>query len=221
MKPPIPTRGFLRRAVLVAVFAFSACKLWTVRPIESAQAADPGALGPVAYVDSIWSAKLLPAISSAAVDARTLLDALAQSPDAARAKYCHQTANGPCYLIVKGEGRVAAVDQRSRAGFLAVDVAPLDGRPDLTIQTGPILRGVALRDAAGIVQFTDFLNQLQFADVGNELNARVLKTVLGPLDITAWQGRTVNFEGPAVAGEASGPPIRDLVPVRLTVKEAR
>jgi predicted lipoprotein len=207
--------------VWAAVLVLSGCKLWTVRPIEDAQSANPGALGPAPYVDSIWSAKLLPAISSAAVDARTLLDALARSQDTARAKYCRQTANGPCYLIVKGQGRVVAVDQRSRVGFLAVDIAPLDGKPDLTIQTGPILRGVALRDAAGIVQFTDFVNQIQFANVGNELNARVIKTVLAPLDVAAWKGRTVEFEGTAVLGEAPDPPIRDLVPVRLTVKEAR
>jgi predicted lipoprotein len=160
-------------------------------------------------------------MSNAAADARTLLDALAKSPDAARAKYCHQTVNGPCYLIVKGEGRVLAADQRSRIGFFAIDVAPFDDKPDLTMQTGPILRGVALRDATGVVQFTDFVNQIQFADVGNELNARVLKSVLAQVEVAAWKGRTVEFEGAAVLGDASGPPIRDLVPVRLALKEAR
>jgi predicted lipoprotein len=156
-----------------------------------------------------------------AVDARTLLDALTQAQDTARAKYCHQTGNGPCYLIVKGEGRVIEVDHRSRVGFLAVDIAPFDGKADLTIQIGPILRGVALRDATGIVQFTDFVNQIQFADVGNELNGRVLKSVLTSSDIAAWKGRSVDFEGTAVLADAPGPPIRDLVPVRLAVKEAR
>ena len=199
-------------AVAVSLF-LAGCKLWTVRPIDDGNSANPGALGPAAYVDSIWSAKLLPAISSAAVDARTLLDAQA-------GKYCHQTANGPCYLIVKGEGRVIAADQRSRTGVLETDIAPFDGKPDLTIQIGPVLRGVALRDATGIVQFSDFTNQIQFADVGNELNARVLKTVLAPLDIPSLKGRTVEFEGTAVVGDP-GPPIRDLVPVRLVVKEAR
>jgi predicted lipoprotein len=77
-----------------------------------------------------------------------------------------------------------------------------------------------VRDATGIVQFSDFTNQIQFADVGNELNARVLKTVVAPLDLSTLKGRTVEFEGTAVVGDP-GPPIRDLVPVRLAVKEAR
>jgi len=204
----------MRMAVFFAALLLGGCKLWTVRPIEDTQTTNPGSLSAAAYVDSIWSPKLLPAISSAAVDAQTLLDAQA-------GKYCHQTANGPCYLIVKGEGRVIGADQRSRSGILEIDIAPFDGKPDLTIQVGPVLRGVALRDATGIVQFSDFTNQIQFADVGNELNARVLKTVLGPFDVAGSKGRTVEFAGTAVSGDSSGPAIRDLVPVRLAVKEAR
>jgi predicted lipoprotein len=113
------------------------------------------------------------------------------------------------------------VDQKSRSGSIGVDVAPFDGKPDLSIQVGPVLRGVSLRDATGIVQFTDFVNQIQFADVGNELNARVLKTVLAPLNVSAWKGRAVEFEGTASLGDSSGPVIRELVPVRLAVREAR
>jgi predicted lipoprotein len=218
---PMPVRGSLVCAVFAAALLLAGCRLWTVRPIEDAQATNPGVLSPVAYVDSIWSARLLPAISNTAVDARTLLDALARSRDAARAKYCRQPANGPCYLIVKGAGRVIAADQRTRSGFLAVDIAPFEGSPDLTIQIGPVLRGVSLRDATGIVQFTDFVNQIQFADVGNELNARVLKAVLAPLDAPAWKGRTVDFAGTASLGDASGPAIQDLVPIRLSLQEAR
>ena len=218
---PASGRGAPICATIAAVLLLAGCKLWTVRPIGEAEASNPGALAPAAYVDSIWSAKLLPALSNSAVDARALLNALEQSPGAARAKYCRQTANGPCYLIVKGEGRVVTVDQHSRSGFLAVDIAPFDGRPDVTIQVGPVLRGVALRDATGIVQFTNFANQIAFADVGNELNTRVLKTVLAPLDTAPWKGRAVEFAGAASLGEAPGPAIRELVPVRLAVKEAR
>ena len=221
MRMPLPVRSSLRWAGLAAALLLAGCKLWTVRPIEDAKGGNPGALAPAAFADSIWSGKLLPAISGTAVDARMLLDALDQSRDAARARYCHQTANGPCYLIVKGEGRVLEADRRSRMGFLAMDIAPFNGQPDLTIQIGPVLRGVALRDATGIVQFTDFVNQIQFADFGNELNAHVLKTVLASQDFAAWKGRTVEFAGAALLGDSPGPAIRDLVPIRLAAKEAR
>jgi predicted lipoprotein len=122
---------------------------------------------------------------------------------------------------VKGTGRVLSVDTRSRNGLLLVDVAPLDRRPDISIQIGPVLRGTSLRDATGIVHFTDFINQLQFADVANELNARVLRTVLAPLTPPALAGRTVAFAGTASMDDGGQPPIRDLVPIKLSVEEGR
>jgi predicted lipoprotein len=107
-----------------------------------------------------------------------------------------------------------------------VDVAPYDGRADISIQIGPVLRGTALRDATGIVRFTDFVNQLQFADVANELNSRVLKTVLAPLDATKLKGRVVAFAGALAAPEGKAEPslheaLREFLPIRLTVEESR
>ena len=66
------------------------------------------------------------------------------------------------------------------------------------------------------------MNQLQFADAGNELNGRVLKTVLAPLDAPKLKGRVVAFAGALAAPEGKAePPLRELVPVQLTVEERR
>jgi len=217
----------IRKSRTLAIMALSlglgSCVPWTVRPIggEKEAPAGPASVSAGAYVDSIWAAKLVPAVLNAAVDARTLLDALAASPEDAQARYGHREANGPLYFIAKGKGVVVSVDTRSRSGLALVDVAPFDQRPDLSIQIGPVLRGTSLRDATGIVRFTDFVNQLQFADVGNELNDRVLKTVLAPLDRTALEGRLVAFAGTLAAENKAEPPLRELVPVKLVVEERR
>jgi len=217
------TRMLSTFAILALSLALAACVPWTVRPIdgETEAPAGPASASPSAYVDSIWDAKLLPAVMNAAVNARTLLDALAASPQDARTRYGHREANGPVYFLVKGEGIVTSVDTRSRAGLALVDLAPFDGRPDLSIQIGPVLRGTALRDATGIVRFTDFVNQLQFADVGNELNERVLKTVLAPLDKAWLKRRMVTFAGTLAAESNAQPPLRELVPVKLLVEDAK
>jgi predicted lipoprotein len=91
----------------------------------------------------------------------------------------------------------------------------------VSIQIGPVLRGTSLRDATGVVRFTDFVNQLQFADAGNELNERVLKTVLASLDRSKLKGRVVSFAGTLVAEQNVEPPLRELVPVKLSVEEHR
>jgi len=216
-------RWFGAAAIAVSSLRLASCVPWTVRPIDSHRDASSGAVyaGPAAYVDSIWASKLLPAVLNAAVDARTLLDALAASPDDAGARYGHRQPNGPVYFIVKGTGQVAAVDVHSQVGLAQIDIAPFDRRPDVSIQLGPVLRGTSLRDATGIVRFTDFVNQLQFADVANELNDRVLKQVLAPLDKAKLAGRTVSFVGTLAAEPKSQPPLHELIPIQLTVEEWR
>jgi predicted lipoprotein len=213
----------IRSGAPLAILALSlaSCAPWTVRPIgeEKDGTAGPVRVAPRAYVDSIWAAKLIPAIMNTAVNARTLLDALSASPQAALARYGHQQANGPAYYIVTGRGLVTGVDTHSRAGLALVDLAPFDRKPDLSIQLGPVLRGASLRDATGIIRFTDFVNQLEFADVGNELNDRVLKTVLAPLDRRRLQGSMVTFAGTLTAETNAEPPLRELVPVQLVVEK--
>lgn len=203
----------MRPVVVALCLALASCVPWTVRPIghESGTAAGPPS------VDAIWESKLVPAVMSGAVDARTLLDALAASPEEAVARYGRREAGGATYFIVQGRGVVLSLDTRSRVGLALVDVAPFDQRPDLSIQIGPVLRGVSLRDATGVVRFSDYVNQIQFADAGNQLNDRVLKTVLARLDPAALAGRRVAFAG-TLAAET---PLRDLVPVKLVVEERR
>jgi predicted lipoprotein len=208
----------------VALLALGSCVPWTVRPIDEKPGAGQSgdaSLNPAAYVDRIWSSRLLPAILESAVDARTLLDALAASPEAAREKYGRRQQSGPAYFIVKGAGRVLEVDTRSRNGILTLDIAPPDGAADVAIQIGPVLRGTSLRDSTGIVRFSDFVNQLQFADVSNELNARVLGEVLRSVNPAALRNKVVSFAGTATLGEGGQPPIRDLIPVKLTVEAGR
>jgi len=216
-------RSACQFATAVCALSLTSCVPWTVRPIEDKDVAvGPVAANPVEYVDSIWNTKLLPAVLNGAVDSRALLDALAASPADAAQRYGHREANGAVYFLVKGRGTVTAVDTRSRMGLALIDLAPYDGRPDISIQIGPVLRGTALRDATGIVRFSDFVNQLQFADVGNELNSRVLKTVLSTLDVTTLKGRVISFAGALAAPEGNAePPLRELVPLRLAIEENR
>lgn len=210
-----------RRALPLLALGLVSCVPWTVRPLSQESAAPDQSAHPAAYVDARWSSKILPAVRAAAVDARPLLDALAANRDQAFARYGHHPAPGPIYLIVKGEGVVTAVDTRSRRGLLLVDIAPYDGKPDLSIQIGPVLQGTALRDATGLIRFSDFTNQLHYADVANEINNRILRTVLSPLQPSALKGRRIRFLGALEAPAPGDPPLRALLPAELTPEAAR
>jgi predicted lipoprotein len=86
------------------------------------------------------------------------------------------------------------------------------------VQIGPVLRGTAVRDALSFVRFTDFANQTEFAAVSNALNDRVLRDVVGPLDLDALTGRTVTVIGAASFAIAGSDRQVELVPVTLRVE---
>lgn len=209
-------------AVAAVLPVLTACVPWTIRPIESKESAETKSISdPAAFAQSVWASKLVPAVLQSAVPARVLLDALAASPTAASEKYGRRESGGAYQFMVKGEGRVTAVDTRSRNGLLLVDIAPYDGRPDVSIQIGPVLRGTSLRDATGLIRFTDFENQIQFADVSNEINKRVSQEVLAAFDPASIKGKTVSFAGTFSLEGTGEPPIRGVIPVKLTAESGK
>ena len=107
------------------------------------------------------------------------------------------------------------VDTRSRSGTatVALDTEP---RATVVLQVGPVITGTAIRDALPALGFDRFVNQIQHADVGNELNARVEREVLQGLDRAALRGRHVRFAGMASFEEGRPPTV---TPVRLEVEK--
>jgi predicted lipoprotein len=177
----------------------SSCKPWTVRPIgESVQSQSRGLDAP-AYVSSIWDTKVIPYVREHALDVASACQA-AQRP-------------GPAQFLVKGDARVLHADAASRSGLLPIDVAPFDGHADAAIQMGPVIRGTALRDSLPFIEFSQFLNQLEFARVSNELNARALRTALPP---TLAAGQMISFTG-AMARPAPGQ-LPEIVPTEFNTQ---
>jgi predicted lipoprotein len=196
--------------VALALVAASACRVATVRRLdekgapEGAPAAASKPFDAVAFVDSIWRSEVLRSLD-AAREAAEVVRGIAPSGT---------TGAAPRSLVVRGRGRVVSVDTRSRSGTASLE---LDGRsrPVLIVQVGPVITGTAIRDALPGLGFDRFVNQVQHADVGNELNARVERDVLGRLDRSSLRGRTLRFEGMAILEE--GRPLT-VTPVRLEVE---
>jgi predicted lipoprotein len=203
----------IRRVGILAALAAAAgaCRVATVRPIEETSASGSGTLpasrpfDPVAFVDSIWSSEVLRSLDEAQ-DVGTLLGGAASVGDA--------SAGRPRSRAVRGEGRVVEVDTRSRSGTATVAL-DRDARATVVLQVGPVLTGTAIRDALPALGFDRFVNQIQHADVGNELNARVEREVLAPLDRAGLRGRHVRFAGMASFEEGRPPTV---TPVRLEVE---
>ena len=74
---------------------------------------------------------------------------------------------------------------------------PLDKKYDaqIFITIGPVIKKDSVRDAVKFIQFNDFVNQLDFAEVSRIIKTRVLNEVIGPLNIKDIEGKTIDFEG--------------------------
>jgi predicted lipoprotein len=184
--------------LLVSLLCSVSCKLWTIRPIESKDqkpVASSQQFNADAYVDSLWQSKVLPTMLEKAVDLAAVLSALDADPESAKKQYSSGSAGGTAHFIVKGTGLVSRVESRSQNRTLSLTLPNYKGKTEVAIQIGPVFRGTALRDAVGFIQFNQFVNQLQFADVGNKLNERVATAVVKDFELATAQGKQISFCG--------------------------
>ena len=171
-----------------------ACKLWTIRPIESkSQKSNVAtqAFNADAYVDSIWESKLLPVVLEKAIDLPTLLTALDANAEAAKKQYGLRYDEGATHFIVKGEAVIIRANEQSPQRTLTIKPANYQGKTEIVLQVGPVFRGTALRDAVGFIKFNDFGNQLQYAEVSTKLHERVTDKVIREFHV--HDGAKVSF----------------------------
>ncbi|MFI6076386.1 DUF2291 family protein [Actinoplanes sp. NPDC051343] len=212
----------LRAAVgLVLLLSLAACaKVPGVYSYESdksgSAAGGAKAFDAKTYVDGVWASKIVPTVQSKAVDVTTVAAAIAQDPEAAGKQYGHQAGTGsPFAYLVKGTGTVTKVDTSVPTGPMTVEVPRTGGKPlAVTIATGPVIAGTALRDGVGFIAFGDFTNQIAYADVANKLNDRAKTDVIAHVDLKTITGRKVTFAG---AFSALAPGTIFLVPASLEV----
>jgi len=178
------------------VVLLAAIRPWTIRPIDEHK---PAVFEPAAFTVSAWP-RLLREASQNATD----VSEVAVSANAAAAKA----------RFVKGTGVVADIDRKSRVGVMLVRVA--GSKPaTVAIQVGPVVRGTALRDASSFIQFSDFLNQFDYAGAANALNDYALRTVVGRMPIDTLQGRTIPFIGAVGKSAPREGEAVEIVPVQL------
>jgi predicted lipoprotein len=188
-------------AGLVLVVALAGCgKVPGIYVYEKAGSTGPGgaaAFDPKTYVDGIWASTIVPTVRQKAADVTTVSAAIAEDPEAAGKQYGTRSGTGSPYaFMVKGTGTATKIDTEAPTGPMTVEVpAAAGGKPvTLTIATGPVIAGTALRDAVGI-QFGDFTNQIDYANVANAINDRVKTEVIAKADVEDLVGKKITFAG--------------------------
>jgi predicted lipoprotein len=200
----LPRRPTVRALAWLAVplAAIAILRPWTVRPLDGLK---PAVFDAGGFVSSAWP-RLVRDATQTASNITDVAPVAGASPSRAR--------------FVKGTGVVAAVDRRSRVGVMLVRV-PGPSPVTVAIQIGPVVRGTALRDASGFIQFSDFTNQSEYAAAANALNESALRDVIGQVQIESLQGRTLAFIGAVGKSAPREDGAIEIVPVRLELVEDR
>ena len=149
------------------------------------------------YVADAWASKIVPTVHDKATDVTTVAAAIAEDPEAAGKQYGHQAGTGSPYaFMVKGSGTVTELDTSAPTGPMTVEVPQTGQKPlTITIATGPVIAGTAVRDAVGFISFGDFTNQIEYANVANQINDRVKTDVIAKVDVKGATGKKVTFAG--------------------------
>jgi predicted lipoprotein len=174
---------------------------------QASQASD--AFDAATYADEHFDADIVPYIDDNAIDLATLLTDLENGAD--EADFGNTSGASSAFAF--------PVTFIAVAGDPAPPVLPVmvDGVPEETtvqIQIGPALNGTAIRDVSGTISFNEFTNQLEYQNVGTELNNKVRETVLGDVDPASLSGTTLKVTG---AFLRVNPALVSVVPTRIEV----
>jgi predicted lipoprotein len=199
---PGPVRSYQWILLVIGLLllqSFTACSLYTVRPINAASNGGQSdqfnqQFDPKAYATSVWASKVVPTVLKKAIDINTILSALRTNSDNAQKQYAIQSSDGFYNFMVKGQGKVSAVNTSSRSGTLSIQLPANQGETVLQIQIGPVLLGTALRDSVGFINYNQFTNQVQYAQVADALNTHAIQD-LQSTDVTRLAGKTITFYG--------------------------
>lgn len=194
---------------LLAALALPGCKIVkTAAEGEANAAATAGEAGDdariAALLDKTYEAELLPLIARTALPVAELRTAVAAGLEAAGAAHGNKgSGEGAAWnFAVQGEGKVVEANLTSRARKAMLDTDG-DGKADLTLQLGPVIKGASLRDVAPFYRFGDFRDQIEFAKLARALNDRASAALVVPEgELT---GKTVSFTGTVDLKAASDP----------------
>ena len=164
-----------------------------IRTIEEDELIKKG-FDPKSYVEKIWESKIIPTIKNDSENITLILDELFLNKELAEEKYGHRSGTGSYSFMVKGKGIISSLNDSSRVGTLSIELEK-KYESEILITIGPVIKKDSIRDSVRFIQFNDFVNQLDFADVSRIIKTRVLNEIIGPLNLKNIVGKNVFFYG--------------------------
>src|SRR5574344_1048544 len=210
------SKGRIITAAIALVFlAYAGVSATVVKEGQEATLTGEVAFDPTSVATNFWKEKSKDYFEKNAVDFATLVSEAKGDFKSVAAKYGHYSMGdkGELSFIVKGDGTINAVKNELRAGYLGISI---DGAEDLKtrIQVGPVFKGSAVRDSINLINYKDYKNQIEWAQVSVAFHDLIQKEIIKPIDMTTIEGKSVWFLG---CFTVSGSNI-SITPVEFAVK---
>lgn len=188
--------AFLVAFTLIAS-AITGCKLVKNEETSSSQNSTKNIGTDLAsIVEKTYSSKLVPLINEKALDVATLRNAISTDITAAGKAHGNRGAGaGSAWnFAVKGSGVIVSANLKSSKRKAKIDTNG-DGKTDVSLQLGPVIKGTVLRDYAPFYDFGDFRDQIEFARLGRKLNDRLKKEISIEGSSEDLIGKNISFKG--------------------------
>ncbi len=212
--------------IILFAFLFSACTVKRISEMESEDEDDYSTwtksgkkFDAEKYVDSIWDERLIPAYEEESTEFSVVLEAIEKDKEDAIISHGLERESGEHKPIfkVKGSARVVEHDDSSRNGLLILDLVTTEEEEEIPLQVGPVIRKTAIRDSVNFIKFTEVGNQIQFANLADELNNHMKEVAVEKLDLENIVGKDISFYGAFQLEEDETADDVVVTPVRIDV----
>jgi len=148
------------------------------------------------YVKEAWDSRIIPEIKEKAQPLAELLMKLEADGEGTSAEYgIRKEDSSPYNFIVKGQYPVKELDRSSAAGLLVLNLPDARGEGFCKIQIGPVIKKSAVRDVLSFINFGDFSNQIEYANISREINFYIRDHVVDAVGETLPAESEVSFHG--------------------------
>lgn len=194
-------------ALVVLVLAALNVKVVSTADVEAAAA---GGFDPIVFADENFD-EISGYVDENAVELPALLTDLAGGADESDFGNTSGASSAFAFPVT-----FTAVAGTLTEPVLPVTVEGVPAEVTVQVQVGPAINGTALRDVSGTISFNQFTNQLEYQNVGTELNNLARERVLTDFDAAAAAGKTIQVTG---AFLRVNPNLVSVVPTAIEVVE--
>lgn len=150
-------------------------------------------------VANFWESAALPEIEGKAAELSEVLTKAAGNleslADQDYAKYS-MGDKGELTYTIKGSGTIDEVVTDKKAGYITVALDGYTGAEVIKIQIGTVFKGTSVRDSLNVIDFNDYTNQIEWAEVSQSINSLIQEKVIDPIGYDSFvSGKKVTFMG--------------------------